>query len=43
MAGSRQGVEILAYAEKRGNGRHPWRARYKRPDGTLGSEPGFRT
>jgi integrase len=36
-------VEILAYAEKRGNGRHPWRARYKRPDGTLGSEPGFRT
>lgn len=33
----------MAYAEKRGKGKHPWRARYKRPDGTLGSEPGFRT
>ncbi|GAA4705427.1 tyrosine-type recombinase/integrase [Streptomyces youssoufiensis] len=31
----------MAYAEKRGKGKHPWRARYKRPDGTLGSEPGF--
>jgi hypothetical protein len=33
----------MAYAEKRGSGKHPWRARYKRPDGSLGSEPGFRT
>ena len=33
----------MAYAEKRGKGKHPWRARYKRPDGSLGSEPGFRT
>jgi integrase len=33
----------LAYGEKRGSGKTPWRARYKRPDGTLGSEPGFRT
>lgn len=33
----------MAYAEKRGHGKFPWRARYKRPDGTLGSEPGFRT
>lgn len=33
----------MAYAEKRGSGKYPWRARYKRPDGTLGSEPGFRT
>lgn len=33
----------MAYAEKRGSGKTPWRARYKRPDGTLGSEPGFRT
>jgi integrase len=33
----------MAYAEKRGKGKHPWRARYKRPDGMLGSEPGFRT
>lgn len=33
----------MAYAEKRGTGKTPWRARYKKPDGTLGSEPGFRT
>ena len=33
----------MAYAEKRGSGKTPWRARYKRPDGTVGSEPGFRT
>ena len=33
----------MAYGEKRGSGKTPWRARYKRPDGTLGSEPGFRT
>lgn len=33
----------MAYAEKRGSGKNPWRARYKRPDGMLGSEPGFRT
>jgi hypothetical protein len=30
----------MAYAEKRANG---WRARYKLPDGTTGSEPGFET
>lgn len=30
----------MAYAEKRGKG---WRARYQRPDGTTGSEPGFAT
>lgn len=30
----------MAYAEKRANG---WRARYRLPDGTLGSEPGFDT
>ncbi|KUH38427.1 hypothetical protein ATE80_13240, partial [Streptomyces kanasensis] len=33
----------MAYAEKRGTGKNPWRARYKKPDGSLGSEPGFRT
>lgn len=33
----------MAYAEKRGSGKFPWRVRYKLPDGTLGSEPGFRT
>lgn len=33
----------MAFGEKRGSGKHPWRARYKLPDGTLGSEPGFRT
>lgn len=33
----------MAYAEKRGKRKLPWRARYKKPDGTLGSEPGFRT
>lgn len=32
----------MAYAEKRGKGDRPWRARYKKPDGTTGSEPGFR-
>lgn len=31
----------MAYAEKRGNGPAPWRARYKLPDGSWGSEPGF--
>jgi integrase len=30
----------MAYAEKRANG---WRVRYRLPDGTLGSEPGFPT
>lgn len=30
----------MAYAEKRGK---TWRARYQRPDGTWGSEPGFPT
>lgn len=30
----------MAYAEKRGT---TWRARWKQPDGSLGSEPGFRT
>ncbi|MFE9886244.1 hypothetical protein [Streptomyces scopuliridis] len=33
----------MAYAEKRGTGKRPWRARYRKPDGTLASEPGFRT
>jgi integrase len=33
----------VASAEKRGNGKRPWRARYLRPDGTYGSEPGFAT
>lgn len=39
----------MAYAEKRvstakgSKGRVTWRARYKRPDGTFGSEPGFPT
>lgn len=33
----------MAYAEKRGSGKNPWRARYRQPDGTIGSEPGFRT
>lgn len=32
----------MAYAEKR-PGAKTWRARYKRPDGTSGSKPGFRT
>src|SRR6266568_4347048 len=30
----------MAYAERRGN---LWRARWRRPDGTLESKPGFRT
>jgi integrase len=33
----------MAYAEKRGKGPTPWRVKYKRPDGTEGSEPGFET
>lgn len=33
----------MASAEKRGTGPRPWRARYKKPDGTWGSEPGFAT
>ncbi|MFI8942662.1 hypothetical protein [Streptomyces syringium] len=39
----------MAYAEKRvstakgSRGRVSWRSRYKRPDGTWGSEPGFPT
>lgn len=33
----------MASAEKRGKSKKPWRARYKRPDGTWGSEPGFAT
>lgn len=34
----------MAYAEKRGKGPEPWRARYKLPDGTWGpSESGFAT
>lgn len=39
----------MAYAEKRvstakgSKGKVTWRARYKKPDGTLGSEPGFPT
>ncbi len=33
----------MAYAEKRGKGPRPWRVKYKRPDGSEGSEPGFET
>jgi integrase len=33
----------MAYAEKRGRGPKSWRVRYKRPDGTKGSETGFET
>lgn len=33
----------MAYAEKRGKGPTPWRARYKLPDGTWAHEPGFET
>jgi integrase len=31
----------MAYAEQMTNGPDAWRARYKRPDGTLGSRAGF--
>src|SRR6266487_3147731 len=33
----------MAYTEKRGKGPAPWRVKYKRPDGSEGSEPGFET
>lgn len=33
----------MAWAEKRGKGPTPWRARYQLPDGTWASKPGFRT
>lgn len=33
----------MASAEKRGNGPTPYRARYLKPDGSTGSEPGFPT
>lgn len=33
----------MASAEPRGRGKKPWRARYKKPDGTWGSESGFAT
>lgn len=33
----------MAYAEKRGKGPEPWRVKYKRPDGSEGSESGFET
>jgi hypothetical protein len=33
----------VAYAEKRGKGRQPWRVKYKLPDGTETSESGFET
>lgn len=33
----------MAYAEKRGRGPKPWRVKYRRPDGTEGSESGFET
>lgn len=33
----------MASGEKRGNGPTPFRARYLKPDGTTGSQPGFRT
>jgi integrase len=33
----------MAYAEERGKGQKPWRVKYKLPDGTEASEPGFDT
>jgi hypothetical protein len=33
----------VAYAEKRGKGPRPWRAKYKLPDGTETGESGFET
>jgi integrase len=33
----------VAYAEKRGKGRQPWRVKYKLPGGTETSESGFET
>ena len=33
----------MAYAERRGKGPKAWRVKYKRPDGTEGSESGFET
>jgi integrase len=33
----------VASPEKRGNGKNPWRVRYRKPDGTLGSKAGFAT
>src|SRR6185437_11951811 len=33
----------MAYAEKRGKGTKPWRVKYRRPDGSEGSESGFET
>jgi len=33
----------MAYAEKRGKGRQPWRVKYKLPNGTEASESGFET
>jgi len=33
----------VAYAEKRGRGRQPWRVKYKLPSGVETSESGFET
>jgi integrase len=33
----------MAYSEKRGRGPHPWRVKYRLPDGTEVSESGFET
>lgn len=33
----------MAYAEKRGKGEHPYRVKFKRPDGTEDQASGFRT
>jgi hypothetical protein len=33
----------MAHAEKRGKGPAPWRVKYKKTDGSEGSEPGFET
>ena len=33
----------MAYAERRGRGRQPWRVKYKLPSGTEASESGFET
>jgi hypothetical protein len=32
----------VAYSEKRGRGRQPWRVKYKLPSGVETSESGFR-
>lgn len=33
----------MAYAEKRGKSKYPWRVKFRKPDGSEGSASGFRT